>query len=351
MTKERVKREDQADLKEETIELDSVIKELKSKFGKEVVKKYDEIIPIKEGVIPTGSLSLDIALGVGGLPRGRIIEIFGSESSGKTSLALHTISNAQKQGGIAVFVDMEHALDISYAEKCGVNVKNLIISQPDSGDQALEIVDYIVRTGKADVIVVDSVAALVPKEELEGAISETQVGLQARLMSKAMRMLTGPISNSRCVCIFINQIREKVGVFFGNPETTPGGHALKFYSSVRIHLSLKEKLLKGETIYGIRVKAKVVKNKVAPPHTTAEFDILFNEGISLASEVIDLGVKYGIINKSGSWYSFQDLKLGQGKDEARNSLNADKELLIKIRELILEAAFQKRELTYNVNVG
>ncbi len=324
--------------------VDDIIHELKEKFGKEVVKKYDEVLPVTQGVISTGSLSLDIALGVGGLPRGRIIEIFGAESSGKTTLALHTIASAQKNGGTACFIDMEHALDINYAEKCGVNVRNLIISQPDNGDQALELVDYIVKTGKVDVVVIDSVAALVPKEELEAGITENQMGLQARLMSKAMRMLSGPVSSSRTVCIFINQVREKIGVFFGNPETTPGGNALKFYSSVRIHVSQKEKLTKGDKVIGIRVKAKIVKNKVAPPHTTAEFDILFDEGISLASELIDLGVKYGVILKSGSWYSYGDIKLGQGKEEARLTLKSDNHLLLTIKEEILKKAFETREL-------
>ncbi len=289
-------------------------------------------------VIPTGSIRLDLALGVGGVPRGRIIEIYGPESSGKTTLAFHIISEAQKLGGIAAIIDAEHAVDPSYARKLGVNIDNLLISQPDTGEQALEIAETLVRSGAVDVVVVDSVAALVPRAEIEGDMGDSHVGLQARLMSQALRKLTGSISKSKTCVVFINQIREKIGIMFGNPETTTGGRALKFYASVRIEIRRITSLKEGDQVIGNRTVAKVVKNKVAPPFKQAEFDILYNEGISKTGELIDLGVELKIINKSGTWFSYGEERLGQGKENARRYILANSELFKKLELEVKEKA-------------
>ncbi len=289
-------------------------------------------------VIPTGSLGLDVALGVGGFPRGRVIEIFGPESSGKTTIALHAIAEAQKKGGIAAFIDAEHAFDKSYAEKLGIDTENLLISQPDNGEQALEIADNLIRSGAIDILVVDSVAALVPKSEIEGEMGDSVMGLQARLMSQALRKLTGTISKTGCVCIFINQLREKIGVMFGNPETTTGGNALKFYSSIRLDIRRSNQLKDGVDIMGNRTKVKVVKNKVAPPFKMTEFDILYGEGISKEGEIVDIGTELGVVKKSGSWYSYGDTRLGQGRDSVKQLLidnpELAQELEMKIKEIL-----------------
>src|SRR6186713_2290747 len=290
--------------------------------------------------ISSGSLGVDLALGVGGYPKGRIIEIYGPESSGKTTLTLHAIAEAQKAGGIAAFIDAEHAFDRNYAEKLGVDIENLIISQPDNGEQALEIAENLIRSGALDVVVIDSVAALVPKSELEGEMGDSKMGLQARLMSQALRKLTATISKTGCCCIFINQLREKIGVMFGNPETTTGGNALKFYASVRLDIRRMAQIKDGDEAIGNRVKVKVVKNKVAPPFRNAEFDIIFGEGISKTGEIIDMGVELGIVQKSGSWFSYNGDKLGQGRDTVKQLLIDNPELAneieIKIREKIKE---------------
>ncbi len=315
--------------------LQLTLDKLEKSYGKGTIMKLGDsaVEPIE--AISTGSLGLDIALGIGGVPKGRIIEIYGPESSGKTTLATHIVAEAQKKGGIAAVIDAEHAFDKYYAQKLGVDVENLLISQPDNGEQALEIADNLIRSGAIDVIVIDSVAALVPKGEIEGEMGESKMGLQARLMSQALRKLTGTISKTNCCCIFINQLREKIGVMFGNPETTTGGNALKFYASVRLDIRRTSQIKDSDEVSGNRVKVKIVKNKVAPPFRIAEFDIMFGEGISKVGEIIDLGVEYGIVKKSGSWFSYGDTKLGQGRDAVKSLLldNPDlsDELEAKIR--------------------
>jgi recombination protein RecA len=302
------------------------MEKLDKTYGKGAVMRMGDSAVVEVEVIPSGSLGVDIALGIGGYPRGRVIEIYGPESSGKTTLTLHAIAEAQKLGGIAAFIDAEHAFDRGYAEKLGVNTEELIISQPDNGEQALEIADNLIRSGAIDLVVIDSVAALTPKAEIEGEMGESKVGLHARLMSQALRKLTGTISKTNCTLFFINQLREKIGVMFGNPETTTGGNALKFYASVRIDIRRSTQIKDGEEVVGNRIRVKVVKNKVAPPFRSAEFDIYYGEGISKAGELIDLGVLHGIIAKSGSWFSYGDTKLGQGRDAVRQLLKDNQEL-------------------------
>ncbi len=311
--------------------------QIEHKFGKGAIMKLGDTTDLRIGVIPTGSLPLDVALGIGGVPRGRIVEIYGPESSGKTTLALHIIAEAQASGGIVAFIDAEHALDPVYAARIGVDVDEMLISQPDTGEQALEICDMLVRSGAIDCVVIDSVAALVPRAEIEGEIGDTTVGLQARLMSQALRKLAGSLSKSNTTCIFINQLREKIGVMFGSPETTTGGRALKFYSSVRIDVRKIESLKKNGDFIGNRVRAKVVKNKVAPPFRQAEFDLMYGEGISKEGCILDMGVEAGIVKKSGSWFNYGEERLGQGRDAAKKSLleNPDirNEIESKIREI------------------
>lgn len=315
--------------------LANALKQIEKDFGKgSIMRLGDAKANMNVEVIPTGILPLDIALGVGGVPRGRIIEVYGPESSGKTTVALHMIAEAQKAGGIAAFIDAEHALDPVYAEKLGVDVDALLISQPDTGEQALDIVDALVRSGAIDIIVVDSVAALVPKQEIEGDMGDSHVGLHARLMSQAMRKLTGVISKSQTVAVFINQIREKVGVMFGNPETTTGGRALKFYSSVRLDVRKIDKITQGQEIIGSRTRIKVVKNKVAPPFKVAEFDIMYGEGVSKLSSLIDMGVEMDIVDKSGAWFAYEGNRLGQGKENAKQSLREQSELCQEIEAKI-----------------
>ena len=309
-------------------------------FGKGAIMKLgdDKIEDIP--VIPSGSVGLNLALGVGGYPRGRVIEIYGPESSGKTTLAIHAIAEAQKQGGIAAIIDAEHAFDRFYAEKLGVDVDNLLISQPDSGEQALEIADELIRSSAIDIIVIDSVAALTPKAELEGEMGDNKVGLQARLMSQALRKLTATINKTNTTCIFINQLREKIGIMFGNPETTTGGNALKFYASVRIDIRRIGQLKDGDEVIGNQTRVKIVKNKVAPPFKKAEFDIMFGEGISKVGEIVDLGVEYGIIKKSGSWFSYGETKLAQGRDAVKQLLKDNPELAEELEQKIMEAVKQ-----------
>ena len=320
--------------------LDTAIKQLKKQYGEGTIMKLGENTRMAVQAVHTGSLSLDLALGIGGVPRGRIIEIFGPESSGKTTVALHIISEVQKLGGTAAFIDAEHALDPIYAEALGVNVNELLVSQPDCGEDALEITEALVRSGAIDVAVVDSVAALVPRQEIEGEMGASMVGVQARLMSQAMRKLSSVISKSNAVVIFINQLREKVGVMYGNPETTTGGRALKFYASVRIDVRKTEQLKNGNDIYGNHVKCKIVKNKVAPPFRVAEFDILYGKGISHASEVLDFGVNLEIIQKSGAWFSYNGERIGQGKDNARKTLEDNPEMMAEIEEKVREMSTQ-----------
>jgi len=320
---------------------DTAIEQIKGKFGEGAIMKFGESRRSDVDVIPTGCLSLDLALGILGVPRGRIIEIFGPEASGKTTLAQHIVAEVQKKGGLAAFVDAEHALDPEYAKKIGVNVNELLISQPDTGEQALEIVETLTRSNAVDVIVVDSVAALVPQKEIDGEMGDQHMGLQARLMSQALRKLTGVVSKSKTVIIFINQIRNKIGVFFGNPETTTGGNALKFYSSVRIEVRRAAQIKQGDKSIGNRVKAKIVKNKVAAPFQTTEFDIMYNEGISLAGDLLDVGTEFGVIKKAGNSYSFGEEKLGVGRENAKKTIRADKALMKKIKDKILELRHSK----------
>ena len=314
--------------------LQAAMAKIEKDFGKGSIMKMGEEHVEEVEVIPTGSIGLNVALGVGGYPRGRIIEIYGPESSGKTTLTIHAIAEAQKLGGIAAFIDAEHAFDRFYAEKLGVDVNNLLISQPDNGEQALEIADQLIRSSAIDIIVIDSVAALTPKAEIEGDMGENKVGLQARLMSQALRKLTASVSKTRTCCIFINQLREKIGVMFGNPETTTGGNALKFYASVRLDIRGGQSIKNGEDVIGRQTKVKVVKNKVAPPFRKAEFDIMFGEGISRAGEIIDLGTELGIIKKSGSWFSYSDTKLAQGRDAAKQAILDNPELAEELEQLI-----------------
>ena len=326
------------------------VSQIKERFGDGSIMKLGEAKRVSVDVVPTGCLSLDIALGVGGVPRGRIIEIFGPESSGKTTLAEHIVSEVQKMGGVAAYVDAEHALDPDYAKKIGVKIEDLLISQPDTGEQALEIVETLVRSNAIDVIVVDSVAALTPKAEIEGEMGDSHMGLQARLMSQALRKLAGIISKTNTIVIFINQMRMKIGVFFGNPETTTGGVALKFYSSVRIEVRRAAQIKQGEKIIGNRVKAKVVKNKVAAPFTTCEFDIMYNEGISISGDILDRGVEYGIIKKAGNNYFFGEEKLGLGRENAKNYLRENPKLMKEIKKLIWQAV-RTGESLKEVKVG
>ncbi len=323
--------------KEKLKALQLTLDKLEKSYGKGTIMKLGDntVEPIE--FISTGSLGLDIALGIGGLPKGRVIEIYGPESSGKTTLALHAIAESQKKGGIAAIIDAEHALDKFYAQKLGVDIENLLISQPDNGEQALEIADNLIRSGAIDIIVIDSVAALVPKSEIEGEMGDSKMGLQARLMSQALRKLTGTISKTGCCCIFINQLREKIGVMFGNPETTTGGNALKFYASVRLDIRRTGQIKDSDEVSGNRVKVKVVKNKVAPPFRIAEFDIMYGEGISKIGEIIDLGVAAEIIKKSGSWFSYKDTKLGQGRDAVKQILLDNPELAEEIEGRIKES--------------
>jgi recombination protein RecA len=303
-------------------------------YGKGSVMMLGDKPIIEQGVTSTGSLGLDVALGIGGLPRGRVVEIYGPESSGKTTIATHVIAEAQKKGGMCAFIDAEHAFDSSYAKKLGVDVDNLLISQPDYGEQALEIADRLILSGALDVVVIDSVAALVPKSELEGEMGDSKMGLHARLMSQALRKLTATIAKTNCTCIFINQLREKIGVMFGNPETTTGGNALKFYASVRLDIRRMAQIKDGDEAIGNRVKVKVVKNKMAPPFRSAEFDIIFGEGVSKTGEIVDMGVEMGIVQKSGSWFSYDTTKLGQGRDAVKQLLTDNPELATEIETKI-----------------
>ncbi|WML49223.1 recombinase RecA [Neobacillus sp. PS3-34] len=316
--------------------LEMALKQIEKQFGKGSIMKLGEKIETRISTSPSGSLALDAALGVGGYPRGRIIEIYGPESSGKTTVALHAIAEVQANGGQAAFIDAEHALDPAYAQKLGVNIDELLLSQPDTGEQALEIAEALVRSGAVDILVIDSVAALVPKAEIEGEMGDAHVGLQARLMSQALRKLSGAINKSKTIAIFINQIREKVGVMFGNPETTPGGRALKFYSTVRLEVRRAEALKQGNDIVGNKTKIKIVKNKVAPPFRTAEVDIMYGEGISKEGETIDLGSDLDIVQKSGSWYSYNEERLGQGRENAKVFLKENPEIRLEIAKKIRE---------------
>ncbi len=317
--------------------LQLAMEKIEKEHGKGTIMKMGEDSVEDVSVIPSGSIGLNLALGVGGYPRGRIIEIYGPESSGKTTLAIHAIAEAQKAGGIAAIIDAEHAFDRFYAEKLGVDIDNLLISQPDSGEQALEVADQLIRSSAIDIIVIDSVAALTPKAELEGDMGDNKVGLQARLMSQALRKLTASINKTNTTCIFINQLREKIGVMFGSPETTTGGNALKFYASVRLDIRKSTSIKEGDNVLGNQTKVKVVKNKVAPPFRKAEFDIMFGEGISLAGEIIDLGVEAGVIKKAGAWFSYNDTKLGQGRDAAKRLIQDNPELLEELQGKIMEA--------------
>lgn len=319
------------------------ITQIKERFGEGSIMRMGEAKKMDVDVIPTGCLSLDLALGVGGVPRGRVIEIYGPEASGKTTLAQHIVASVQQMGGIAAFIDAEHALDPVYARKIGVDIDNLLISQPDTGEQALEIVETLVRSNGVDVVVIDSVAALVPKAEIEGDMGDSHMGLQARLMSQALRKLAGIVSKTKTVVVFINQTRMKIGVFFGNPETTTGGMALKFYASVRIEVRRAAQIKKGDQSIGNRVRCKIVKNKVAPPFRTLEFDIMYNEGISISGDVIDIGIEHGVVKKSGNTFSYGETKLGIGRENARLFLRENKKLLNEIKKKVMEAAEKAAE--------
>src|SRR6202789_860787 len=321
---------------ERTQALDAALGQIEKQFGKGSVMRMGDNLHMNIESIPTGALSLDLALGIGGLPRGRIVEIYGPESSGKTTLSIHAIAEVQKKGGIAAFIDAEHAFDKSYAQALGVDVENLLISQPDNGEQALDIAEHLIRSGAIDIVVIDSVAALVPKGELEGEMGDSKMGLQARLMSQALRKLTATISKTNTICIFINQLREKIGVMFRNPETTTGGNALKFYASVRLDIRRMAQIKDGDEAVGNRVKVKVVKNKVAPPFRATEFDVIFGEGISKVGEIIDMGVELGIVQKSGSGFTKGDRKLGQGRDTVKQLLHDNPELAADIENKIRE---------------
>ena len=318
--------------------LETAISQIEKQFGKGAVMRLGQNATMNVEAIPTGSLSLDMALGIGGLPRGRIVEIYGPESSGKTTVALHVVAEAQKRGGSAVFIDVEHALDPVYAKNLGVDIDQLLVSQPDTGEQALEICEALVRSGAVDVVVVDSVAAMVTKAEIEGEMGDTHVGLQARLMSQALRKLTGAIGKSNAIVIFINQLREKIGVMYGNPETTPGGRALKFYSSVRLDVRRTEQIKAGGEVIGNRVRVKVVKNKVAPPFKEAEFDIMYGQGVSRLGEILDLGSKLDIVQKSGAWFNYGEIRLGQGRDNAKEYLRQNPELAEEIAAKVMANA-------------
>jgi recombination protein RecA len=320
--------------KEKLKALQLTIEKLEKTYGRGAIMKMGDAPAENVEVIPTGSLGVDIALGIGGLPKGRVIEIYGPESSGKTTLTLHAIAEVQRAGGIAAFIDAEHAFDRSYAEKLGIDTENLLISQPDNGEQALEIAENLIRSGAIDIIVIDSVAALVPKSEIEGEMGDSKMGLHARLMSQALRKLTGTINKTGCCCIFINQLREKIGVMFGNPETTTGGNALKFYASVRIDIRRIGQIKEGDAVVGNRTRVKIVKNKVAPPFRQAEFDIMYGEGISKIGEIVDLGVEHNVIKKSGSWFSYGDTKLGQGRDAVKTLFHDNIELCDEIEAKI-----------------
>ncbi len=323
--------------KEKLKALQLTLDKIEKSYGKGAIMKLGDSAVVPVDVISTGSLTLDLALGTGGLPRGRVVEIYGPESSGKTTLAIHAIAEAQKEGGIAAFIDAENAFDSSYAARLGVDIENLLVSQPDNGEQALEIVENLIRSGAIDIIVIDSVAALTPKSEIEGEMGDSKVGLQARLMSQALRKLTSTINKTNCCCIFINQLREKIGVMFGNPETTTGGNALKFYSSVRIDIRRGTQIKEGDKILGNRTKVKIVKNKLAPPFRQAEFDIIYGYGISKMGEVIDLAVDHNIVKKSGSWFSYGETKLGQGRDAVKQLLTDNVELAEEIETKIKDA--------------
>jgi len=316
--------------------LETALSQIEKQFGKGAVMKLGQDSTLNVEAISTGSLSLDIALGIGGVPKGRIIEIYGPESSGKTTLCLHAVAEAQKLGGMAAFIDVEHALDPVYARALGVDVDNLLVSQPDTGEQALDIIETLVRSGALDIVVLDSVAAMATRAEIDGDMGDAHVGVQARLMSQAMRKLTAAISKTHCVAVFINQVREKIGVLYGNPETTPGGRALKFYASVRISVSRGEPIKDGSELLGYRTKCKVVKNKVAPPFKTAEFDMFFGEGISKLGEIIDCAVEFGIIKKSGSWFSYDDMKIGQGKDKVKDFLKDNADICAEVEKRVRE---------------
>lgn len=337
-----------SDNKEKLKALQLTLDKLEKTYGKGTIMKLGDSVIEPVEAISTGSLGLDIALGIGGLPKGRVVEIYGPESSGKTTLAIHAIAEAQKKGGIAAFIDAEHAFDKFYAKKLGVDVENLLISQPDNGEQALEIADNLIRSGAIDIIVIDSVAALVPKGEIEGEMGDSKMGLQARLMSQALRKLTGTISKTGCCCIFINQLRDKIGVMFGNPETTTGGNALKFYASIRLDIRRTGQIKESDEVAGNRVKVKIVKNKLAPPFRIAEFDIMYGQGISKSGEIVDLGVDFNIVKKSGSWFSYGDTKLGQGRDAVKQLIEDNPELAEelenKIKEVVTGDKLEEKEI-------